>query len=100
MDNFTLTLSDIKAAVCKIAPNYPIKRVELYGSYALGTANSESDVDVLVEFKARPITLLDFCGFQQELSEALNIDVDILKMPLSDNAKNDMEITKVVSLYG
>ena len=100
MDNFTLTLSDIKAAVCKIAPHYPIKRVELFGSYALGTANSESDVDVLIKFKARSVTLLDFYGFQQELSDVLNVNVDILKMPLSDNAKNDMEITKMVSLYG
>jgi len=63
-------------------------------------ATSDSDVDVLVEFKSRPVTLLDFCGFQQELSELLKVHVDILKSPLSDTAKADLTIKEVVHLYG
>ena len=93
-----LTLSEIQAAVCKVAPQYPINRVDLFGSYALGTAKPDSDVDVLVEFMEGPITLLDFCGFQQELSELLDVDVDIIKFPLSEI--NEIEIDKVVYLYG
>ena len=95
-----LTIEDIQTAVNKIAPQYPINQVHLFGSYADGTAKADSDVDVLVEFAERPVTLLDFCGFQQELSEFLKVDVDILKLPLSDKAKNNMSINKVVFLYG
>jgi len=95
-----LTITDIQTAVNKIAPQYPIRQVHLFGSYAEGNAKPNSDVDVLVEFKKRPVTLFDFCGFQQELSELLKVDVDILKSPLSDTAKETMSLSKVVHLYG
>jgi len=95
-----LTIDDIQKAVESIAPQYPIRQVHLFGSYAEGRAALNSDVDMLVEFRDRPVTLLDLCGFQQELSEILKVDVDILKSPLSDTAKEDMSISKVVHLYG
>ena len=95
-----LTIKDIQAAVLKIAPQYPISKIYLFGSYAEGNANAKSDVDVLVEFHDRPVTLLDFCGFQQELSDMLNVEVDIIKYPLSERTKEDIIINKVVYLYG
>ena len=95
-----LTVTDIKMAVSKIAPEYPIRKVHLFGSYAEGRATPGSDVDVIVEFQDRPVTLLDFCGFQQELSELLNVYVDILKSPLSSAAEADMTIDRAVHLYG
>ena len=95
-----LTITEIQKAVNLIAPQYPINVVQLFGSYAEGKANTNSDVDVLVEFKERPVTLLDYCGFQQELSELLNVNVDILKLPLSEITKRDLSINKVVNLYG
>lgn len=94
-----LALSAIESAVKRIAPLYPIKRVLLFGSYASGEAHASSDVDVLVEFCARPITLLDYCGFQQELSETLNASVDIVNFPLSAAARSILDIEKVVPLY-
>jgi len=95
-----LTIAEIKEAVKKTAPMYPILQVHLFGSYANGTAKQNSDVDVLVEFGKRPITLLDFCGFQQELSELLKVDVDILESPISKAAFEYMTIDKMVHLYG
>jgi len=87
-------------AVNKVAPQYPIKQVHLFGSYANGSATSDSDVDVLVRFEGRPITLLDLCGFQQDLSDLLDVSVDVLKSPLSPSAKEDMSIDNLVHLYG
>jgi len=95
-----LTIVEIKDAVSKTAPMYPIRQVHLFGSYADGTAKQNSDVDVLVEFGKRPITLLDLCGFQQELSELLNVNVDILELPISKTASEYTTIDKVVHLYG
>lgn len=94
-----LSIAEIKEAVNKIAPNYPIKNVYLFGSYAKGNVHKESDVDVLVEFDKRPVTLLDYCGFQDELSEMLRIPVDIVKYPLSPAGNDSLEIDKVVPLY-
>jgi hypothetical protein len=95
-----LTVTEIKEAVNRTAPMYPIRQVHLFGSYAEGSATQNSDVDVLVEFRKRPITLLDLCGFQQELSELLKVDVDILESPISKKTSEYMTINKVVLLYG
>jgi len=95
-----LTIPEIKNAVNKIAPEYPIKQVQLFGSYADGFANSESDVDVMVEFLEWPVSLWTYCGFQQALSELLGAKVDIIKYPLSKEASDEMAIQKVVHLYG
>lgn len=94
-----LSIIEIREAVSKIAPGYPIKNVYLFGSYAEGNAHKKSDVDVLVEFDRRPVTLLDYCGFQDELSETLQTPVDIVKYPLSADSKESLMINKVVLLY-
>ena len=98
--NNVLSINDIRIAVNKIARQYPIKQVQLFGSYANGAATPDSDVDVLVIFKDRPITLLDFYGFQQELSDLHNTNVDVIRLPLSEYAINNMIFDKVVNLYG
>ena len=71
----------------------------LFGSYANGSANADSDVDVLVEFGERPITLLHFCGFREELSEALSLPVDVVQYPLSEELQAYFEIGRMVPLY-
>ncbi|MCL2198354.1 MAG: nucleotidyltransferase domain-containing protein [Defluviitaleaceae bacterium] len=95
-----LTIPEIKNAVEKVAPDYPIKQVQLFGSYAEGLATSESDVDVIVEFSEWPISLWVYCGFQQALSDLLHTKVDMIKYPLTDRTLNEMTIQKVVHLYG
>ena len=81
------------------APISYIERVMLFGSYADGNATAESDVDVLVEFGARPITLLHYCGFREKLAEALRLPVDVVKYPLSEEMHSYFEIHKMVPLY-
>lgn len=94
-----LTITQIQEAVKRIAPQYPIKSVQLFGSYADGAADDISDIDVLVEFSNKPVTLLDYCGFQEELSDHLRTKVDIVKFPLSASAEKSIKISKVVLLY-
>lgn len=99
-DNPVYTIEDIKRAVEYVAPDYKVKQVQLFGSYADGLATEKSDIDMLVEFGERPITLWDVFGFQQALSEYLNIKVDVIELPLSREATEDLIIQKVVRLYG
>jgi predicted nucleotidyltransferase len=92
-----LSIEQIKNATKKIAPHYPVNRVLLFGSYANGKADNQSDVDVLVEFSTNPISLFELAGFNQELREELNTPVDTVKLPLKGDSFIDM--TKAVSLY-
>lgn len=56
----------------------PVKRAYLFGSYAIGDADEESDVDLLVELDYSQRIGLRFINFQQELSELLAKKVDLV----------------------
>ncbi|MCM1127474.1 MAG: nucleotidyltransferase domain-containing protein [Lachnospiraceae bacterium] len=70
-------ISEIQKAVVPIARHYGIKRLYLFGSYAKGTANEKSDIDLLVE-KGKPMSLLQLSGMRQMVQEALQLSVDLL----------------------
>ena len=55
---------------------YGVRRIGLFGSYALGTQTAGSDVDFLVEF-SEP-TYDNFIGLTDALERLLNRKVDIL----------------------
>ena len=92
------TLDMIRQAVRQAADEYPIRRVELFGSYANGTADEESDVDFLVEFSENPTSLIHICGLRETLSEYLQTEVDIVKLPRKP--EDGLEIDRTVHVYG
>ena len=92
------TLEMIQKAVQQAVAEYPVKRVELFGSYADGTADADSDVDFLVEFSENPTSLLHICGLRETLSELLNMDVDIVKLPRKQD--DGLRIDRTVHMYG
>ena len=87
----------IQQAVNQAAAEYPVKRIELFGSYADGTADEESDVDFLVEFAENPTSLIHICGLRETLSELLKSDVDIVKLPRKPD--DGLHINRTMCLY-
>lgn len=53
------------------------KKISVFGSYIKGKQNDESDLDLIVEFSERK-PLLELIRIERELSEKLNIKVDLL----------------------
>lgn len=92
-----LTLEMIRQAVHIAAEQYPVKYVALFGSYANGIADEDSDVDFLVEFSENPTSLIHICGFRETLSELLKRDVDIIKLPRNEN--DGFQIDKTVIIF-
>ena len=92
-----LTIEDIKDGIDIIVNEYPIKKVDLFGSYANGTNHEKSDVDLLVEFITTSISLLTLNALKYRLEEIYNIEVDVIHAPLDDDAM--IAIGKVVPLY-
>ena len=83
---------------CEIAANeYPITRMELFGSYANGTSTPQSDVDILVEFKTPSVSLITLSGLKLRLEELLGTPVDVIHSPIPKGSI--LEIDKVVPLY-
>lgn len=70
-------IKEIQKAVAPIACSYGVKRLYLFGSYAKGTANEESDIDLMVE-KGKPMSLLKLSGMRQMVQEVLKIPVDLI----------------------
>ena len=54
-----------------------IQSLALFGSVAQGTARSDSDVDLLVEF-SRPVGLFEFVRVQNMLEQILGCPVDLV----------------------
>jgi predicted nucleotidyltransferase len=59
-----------------LAAEYGVKRIGLFGSYASGTPNEASDVDVVVEFQQS--IGFKFVEFAEYLEALLEKKVDIL----------------------
>ena len=72
-----LTIDEIKKAVTKIGKKYGIKTAYLFGSYARGEANNNSDVDIIID--KGEIRGLQLSGFRLDLIDELGgVDVDVL----------------------
>jgi hypothetical protein len=92
-----LTTEAIREIVTPIAKKYDVARVDLFGSYADGTATPKSDVDFLIEFapESKP-SLFTLAGFWEELKRSLGLDVDVVKLPLQNPRR--LSINKTVRI--
>lgn len=76
----------------EIIKNYfsdkPVNKVYLFGSYAKGEANENSDVDLLVDLDFNKKIGWSFYGWSNELEKKLNKTVDIIA-----NANRPIEVS-------
>lgn len=68
-DNIS-TLKDIESLIRPIVKKYKIKEIYLFGSYARGEANGDSDLDFLV-LGGEDLKLTMIFAFAEELREVL-----------------------------
>lgn len=88
-----LTINQITEAAEIVAKEFPIIRMQLFGSYA-----ENRDVDILIEFSHdATITLLTVCMIKERMEELLNTVVDVITLPIPKDSM--LEINKVVQLY-
>jgi len=67
-----------EATLTRFCEQHHIRRLALFGSQLKGTARSDSDVDLLVEFEPEHIpSLLDVAGMEIELSKLLGKKADL-----------------------
>lgn len=86
----------IKKKITPIARFYGVKRIYLFGSYAKGNANENSDIDLLIE-KGKPMSLLKLSGFRQAVQEALNLSVDVVTTAgMGDDFREEIAGTKIL----
>lgn len=79
MNNKIFTVNDIEALVKPIAKKYKVKAVYLFGSYARGEADENSDLDFLV-FGGGNFKLTMIFSFAEELRAVLKKEVDVFEV--------------------
>lgn len=92
-----MTIDRIKTAVSKLADYYPIKKVSLFGSYAEGTADETSDVDLLVEFHTPNVSLFTLLDIKNVMEEELQKEGDIIHAPVVNESL--IKLNKVIQIY-
>jgi len=74
----------------------PVKKAYLFGSYARGEADENSDVDLLIDWDYSKIIGLDYVMWWEEIKELLHKDVDFVSVkyvsPLIENYVNNDKI--------
>ena len=70
-------LDKIKTAVVPVLKSAGVTKSSIFGSYARGDFNEQSDIDMLVELPEKS-SLLDLVKLEDQLKEILNKDVDLL----------------------
>lgn len=63
--------------ILKIIKKFNVVRAGIFGSYARGEQNKDSDIDLVVEFKGRK-SLLDLVSLQLAIEESLNKKADVI----------------------
>ncbi len=72
-------LMDFKKKVVPILKRNKGVKAGVFGSFARGEAKKDSDIDILIEVKAKKFSLLDLVGLELELKEKLKRKVDLVE---------------------
>ena len=59
--------------------SFGVGQLWIIGSRARGDHQPNSDLDIMVEFERRGISLLGFCRLEHQMSEALGVKVDLVE---------------------
>lgn len=71
------SIEELKEVIIPIAEKYHISKVYLFGSFARGDYNEQSDIDLRIE-KGELKGMFALCGFYTEVEEALQMKVDVV----------------------
>lgn len=99
MSNVIYTPNQIRDILNPVFKNHKVKKAILFGSYAKGMANEQSDIDILVDSGLRG---LKFFGLLEDVVNSLNKNVDLIDTSqIISDSKIENEIAKSgVVIYG
>src|SRR5437868_309507 len=74
--------AEVQTVLRRILPDLKTKfgvgKLWVFGSTARGEQTKTSDIDILVEFVHRDLSLLDFISLEQEIGEHLGLKIDLV----------------------
>ena len=90
---------ELQAKIIQYLLPYHPEKVGIFGSFARGENKKGSDLDILIKFKDR-IGLLKLVQIEQELSDKLNIQIDLVTENSLKNPRLKQSIEKdLITIY-
>ena len=93
-----MTLSEIELNQIKtFFADKPVKKIYLFGSYARGEADENSDVDLLIDWDYSQHIGLNYVYWKEEIKKLLNKKVDFVSADyispyIVENVNNDKKL--------
>jgi len=75
----TVNLRKFKRIIVPVLKRNNVVRAGIFGSFARGEAKKKSDIDILVEIKAKKFSLLNLVSLERELEEHIGRKVDLVE---------------------
>lgn len=92
-------LNKLKTEIKPILIKNNVSRLSVFGSFARGEQNKNSDIDILVKFNKEK-SLLDLIGLKYELQEKLQREVDVLTYDSINPLLRDIIQKDEILVYG
>lgn len=73
-------LSELTQKLQFLAEKYQLSRIILFGSYARGEADAQSDIDLVLDMEGSPILGWEFFEMEEDFQKTLQKPVDILTL--------------------
>jgi uncharacterized protein len=71
-------IEEIAKIANPVLQKYGVASAGVFGSHARGEARQDSDIDLIVSFGEKPISLWDMIALRDDLSKLLNKVVDVI----------------------
>ena len=92
-----MSTSDIKLLLSGYFKDKPVNKVWLFGSYARGEENTDSDIDLMIDLDHSQPVGLKFFGMWNDLESLLGRDVDLVtEEGLADYARESCNRDKIL----
>ncbi len=82
----------------ELRTRWGVRFLGVFGSYVRGEQRARSDLDLLVEFDERPLTLFQFIALENYLSDRLGVKVDLIERGTLKPAIGRRILEEVVSI--
>ena len=92
------SINELRQIISPIAKAHGVESVSLFGSYARGSALTDSDVDLKIE-KGQLRSLFQLSGFRLAVEDTLKLPVDLITSEASDRTFLDSIQKDEVLLY-
>ncbi len=77
MKNFEEIQKKLESMKPRLEEEYGVEEIGIFGSWVRNEETESSDLDVLITFE-KPIGLLELVHMENEISDRLNVDVDLV----------------------